>query len=786
MLRNFFKIILRDLIKDKTYTLISIFGLSAGIAVSILIIAICFSYTSIDKFHKNGNRIYQAYFKNDFLKAGTEYGSTTPWKLGEVLIKDYPEVENASTVINDHQSVLINGNVKSEETGCYSDNNFFQIFSFPVIAGARTNIFHDINSIAISKSLAEKYFGNVFDAVGKRIILRNTGERKEVYVSSVFADMPENSSMKYDYILPLKSVVDAKKWLQTWPWGNYIASTYVELKSNVDVAVLNSKIKNVVSDRNPATKAQLFLYKFEDIALKAPGGHDKSNYIFLLLAVALVIIIIASINFINLATSRASKKSKEIGLRKVIGADRKSLIIRFLAETFLFSFISVVIGMGMAELLLPYLNETLDGILLFTIPYGNTYFILSLVLLWLVVALFSGLYPAVYLSAFSPAGIIKNTAGTHNKMFVRKSLITAQFIFSTVFIFITAVIYKQMSYITGKDLGLDINQVIEFRITSGIENHLNAFTQNLKLNHQIKNVTYANFEPTGIYASTSDPKWEGKPAGLNDMFPVVGVGDNFIKTFDIQLTKGRDFIKGDSADKNNYLINQKMADIIGKDNPVGLGMSMWGTSGQIVGVVKNFHINALTEEIKPLIIRKAGSGDSYAFVKFHPKHFREVLPLVERTFYNYEKEYPFNYTFLDEQFLKNHSEAKVFGSMFNFFSIIAIIISCMGLFGLTAFSIQQKTKEIGVRKVLGASIHSITFMLTGSIIKMVLISSLIALPVGYYLACIFLKTFVYKTEIGADIYLISVAIVLFLASATVVFQAIKAAAANPIKSLRYE
>ena len=786
MFGSFFKIIYRDLIKDKTYTLIGLLGLSAGIAVSILIISICFSYLSYDRFHKNGDRIYQAFMKNDFLKAGTEFGDKVPWTLGGFLKEDYPEVKYATTVLDDLPVIFIASNVKAEQKGCYADNDFFKIFTFPIIAGARSDVFTGNNSIAISESLAEKFFGNAPDAIGKTMILRRTDDRKIVYVRSVFEDMPENSSMRYDYVLPFKSVIDANKWLQTWPWGNYITSTYVMLNRGSDINNLNSKISTIISDKNPATKARLFLYKFENLFINRPGGSDKSNSIFVLLTVALIIIVIASINFINLATSRASKKSKEIGLRKVIGADRKSLILRFLYETFVLSFISVLLGILISAILLPYLNDSLNGILILSIPYGNIYFILSLVILWIVTAILSGLYPAVYLSSLSPAGIFRSSAGPGSKIIARKFLITLQFFFSTVFIFITAVVVKQMNFITGTNLGLNINRVIEFQVPKEIENHLNAFTHSLKLNPQIANVTYANFEPTGVYAGTSDPKWEGKPNGLNDMFPVVSVGNNFLKTFDIRLDKGRDFINGDSTDNNNFIINEKMAGIIGKDNPVGMGMSMWGFSGQIVGVVKNFHINTLTEEMKPLIIRKNNGGNRYAFVRFNSGHLNEVLAFVEKTYNKYGKEYPFKYYFLDEQFLKNHTDAEIFGSLFDLFSVIAIIISCLGLFGLTAFTIQQKTKEIGVRKVLGASVKSITMMLTESIIKLVLIASVIALPVGYYFSEIFLRMFVYKTNIGAVIYLISVAIVLALASATVVFQALKAAAANPVESLRYE
>jgi len=786
MLKNFFKIIFRDLSKDKVYTTISILGLSAGIAVSIIIIAVSFSFLSRDKFHAKGDRIYQAYFKNDFLDAGVEYSNTMPYLLGEAIKNNYPEVADAATIMSDSPVLFIAGEKKSEQTGCYSESSLFNIFSFHVVAQSTEKILPDNNSIAISRTVAEKYFGSVNDAVGKNIILRRAFNKKEVYVSAVFNDMPDNSTLKFEYVLPLQSRIDEWEWMKNWPWGNYLAATYFELKPNVNLSDLNRKIKNFVSEKNPHTKAELFLFKYENIFLKGPGNFDKTNTVRLLFVIAVVIIGIASINFINMATSRAARKNKEIGLRKVIGAGRNSLILRFLAETYLLSFVSILLGLLITELLLPYINTSFNGFIIFSIPYNNIYFDFSLVALWFLVGIFSGLYPSLYLSSLSPSGILTGSSVQRRRVFVSKFLITIQFAFSTIFIFIAVVVTKQMKYITDKDLGLNINQTLQFPITTELSNHLSSFTNDLKLNPAIVNVTYSNFEPTGVYASTSDPKWEGKPEALNDMFPVVMVSDNYLNTFDVQLSKGRNFFEGDSADITNYLINEKMEKIIGKDSPIGLKLSMWGNDGQIIGVIKNFHIGTLMEEIKPLIIMKKIKECNLCFVKINPADLSSVVSFIEKTYNEYEKEYPLKYSFLDEQFLNRHSDAKIFVGFFRLFSAIAIIISCLGLFGLTAFTVQQKTKEVGVRKVLGASFNSITMLITKSLIKLVLIASLIALPVGYYLSGKILQMFVYKTDIGVEIYLLSVAVVTLLASGTIAFQAIKAASANPVESLRYE
>lgn len=661
MLKNFFKVIIRDLSKDRIYSLISILGLSAGISIAILIIAISFTFLTYDRFHENGERIYQAFFKNSFENTGEEYSTGMPWNLGEALKNDYPEVENSATVVEDFPPIFIVGDKKIEQKGCFSESSLFGIFSFQVAASSQNvnqNIFTDDNSIAISETLAEKYFGNIFNALGKQIILKRSNLRKEVYVSAVFEDIPRNSSLQFDYVLPLQAFVKEAIWLKNRSWDNFIASTFIEQKTPGNIDLFNTKIKNYVGERNPSFKGKLFFYKYEDVFLHAPGNFDKTiNFIFLFI-IAAVILSIASINFINLAISRSSKKSKEIGLRKVVGANRKSLILRFMIETLLLSFCSVVFGMVLSELFMPFVNDIFEGFLTFLIPYHNVYFCLSILGVWFLVGLLAGLYPAVYLSSLSPGGILKGISVTNRKITIRKMLLITQFVFSTVFIFVAAVIFKQMRYITDKDLGLNIKQVVEFGITDEHKKHLNAFTQDLKLESGIEDVTFTDSEPTTVTTTTSEPKWEDKPENLKDTFPVMTVGDDFTNTFEMQILSGRNFIPGEKQDINNYLVNERMAEIMSHSCPggiLGTEITYWGFSGRIVGIVKNFHNSTLHESIRPLIIRKRPTDVRNCFVKFRSEKYSNVLSHIAKIYNTYEKEFPFKYYFLDKQFLNKHT-----------------------------------------------------------------------------------------------------------------------------------
>jgi ABC-type antimicrobial peptide transport system permease subunit len=437
---------------------------------------------------------------------------------------------------------------------------------------------------------------------------------------------------------------------------------------------------------------------------------------------------------------------------------------------------------------MPILNNAFNSILVFRIPYDSLYFIITILGLWLFTGLFAGLYPALYLSGLKPALIFRGNSAPGGKIFIRKALLTLQFVFSALFVFLSVVMYNQIQYIAHADLGLKIKQVMEFPLTSEIIKHYNAFTDDLKKISGVEVVTCSESEPTCIMNSTSDPAWEGKPADLTDMYETVSVGDDFLKAFNIKLLKGKDFIAGDTTG-NSFIVNEKMEKIINQSHPgdiVGMGLNWNGINGQIVGVVKDFHTHSFNSAMQPLIIRKNSNNMNYCFIRFDAEKLKSIIASASSVFSKYENEYPLQYKFMDSEYIKREVDAAVFVSLFSLFAVVAVIISCLGLFGLTAFSIQQKRKEIGIRKVLGASVKSVLVLLTKSMLWTIFTGAVIALPVGYYLSGQLLQLFVYRTNIGAGTFMLTIGIVVFFAILTVIFQVIKAALANPVDSIKYE
>jgi ABC-type antimicrobial peptide transport system permease subunit len=793
VLKNIFKIIFRDLLRDKVYTSIGIFGLAAGISVAVIIITICYTFISFNRFHVNGKNIYQAYHKS-FESGGSYMSETNSYVLGESLKRDYPEIKDAVSIISDNAVMFIAGKVKAEQKGCYSEPSLFRIFTFPVIASLKNGeekIFSDNNSVAISESVAKKFFGGVSNSLGKHISINRRVLKEDVYVSSVYKDMPENSSIKYDFVLPVKSKLTNWPWLNNW--GELCAGTYFEIRENADISELNKKIKNYLTDINIERgwhqRSDLFLYRYEDTFMNPPGYPQKTIFLSLFLVIAFSILVIAAINFINLATSRAVKKGKEIGLRKAAGAGRGTLIARFMCETYLLSLFAIFLGLLFAELFIPRINTLVNPFLVFKIPYDNFYFILLLLGLWIITGMLAGLYPAIYLSGLSPKNIFGNNSVTGGRILFRKALVSAQFIFSALFIFISIVMYNQMAYISNKDLGLNIKQVLEFPLTSNIVKHFSAFSEDLKKIPGIQQVTAAEYEPVNITSTSSELVWDGKPADYTEHYRVLSVWDNFNNAFDVKILKGRDFTNSESKDNSGFIINEKMEKLIQSTRPgdvVGTGMSCNGIHGEIIGVIRDFHTLSLQNSMQPLIIRENANDINYGFVKVSSASLQKILSSIQKVYGKYEDEYPLQVKYLDEQYRLRHIDAAVFESMFGLFAIIAIVISCLGLFGLTAFSIQQKTKEIGIRKVLGASVRSVLMLLIRSMISTIIISTLIAMPVGYYLADKLLQLFVYRTTINYTVFVLTIVITLLLAAVTVIFQVIKAALANPVDSIKYE
>lgn len=787
MFLNYLKTTYRDLRKNKLYAFISIFGLAVGISVSIVLVTICLNMLNHDKFHEKGERIYQAFTKANYKELGTTISSIVPAPLGEDLVNEIPEIIN-SAVIRGYRPdyTFIIDKKKFQENCMYADPSLFSIFSFPILIQLTDSVFSGDNSIAISEKLAKKFYGNVNNAIGKTVTLKDSYQRRDVIISTIFKEIPDLSSLKFDAALPLWIIKQKDKYFYTY--NSFLNTLFVEVTDGTNIKELNEKIKGFLATKARWTQSDLFLYKFENVYLADPAtGKNRSEEIRIFIYIAIGILLLASINFINITISRTTNKVKEVALRKAVGANRGSIIVRFIGENFLITLVSLLLALFFAELLIPLVNSSYLNVEKFFIPYSNVYFYLSLFATVFIVSCFSGIYPSLFLSSFSPINIIKgNIFIKNNPLYIRKGLILIQFVISGLFLVFTFVSYKQINFIVNKGIGLRLDKVVEIKLTGNISNHLNAFKNELELNSNIKSFTTASFPPMAVGSRSSSFFWEGKPENLNDEFLYMHVYDSFFETFNIKFIEGRDFEKGDSNDINNVIINEEFAKVLGKENPVGTKITFWGETSEVIGVVKNFHHNNLLTKIEPLVIIKRPEYVNSGFIKYNSKNSLEALTYLKKVYEKFEPEYLFSNSFLEDDFKRQHLDIMITSKLNSLFAVIAVLISCLGLFGLTAFTTEQKRKEIGIRKVLGAPVSSILYLLSKGVIKLVITSFVLSIPVGYFLIKDYLKDFVYKIEIGWDVFLWSFFLLLAISITTVLIQAFKAANANPVDSLRSE
>lgn len=785
MLKNYLKIILRDYRTNKVFSLVTILGLAFGIASVIVILTLIHTIRNFDQFHENGDRIVQLFSKTDYKNSGQQISSTMSAMVGPALVEEISGIENQTTIYTTGESWLSVKKNRIKQNGAYVNASVFDIFSFPIISQTSNKVFTSSNSIAISESLANKLFGNSNEALGKLIKHNYRDGKAEKFVSCIFKDIPQNSSIKFDFAYSIEEAKKEKKWLNRW--GNRQSKVYLLLAEKASFNKINNNIYEFLSEKSHSKDTKLFLFNFNKIYLERPGSSfTRKILVNILFLAALGIFIIAGINYINISTSRASAKAKEIGLRKVIGANRLSLFIRFLGEAFINTLIAFTIAIFLANILIKIINEYFGEEGIIATPFSDLTFVFSLVLVLLAISLFSGLYPALFLSSLKPSRVLKgNTIIKNNWFGFKRGLVVFQFAISSLFIFMTAVFYFQMDFIKNKDLGIKINQVMSFTITNSIKEHLDVFNNELDNISEIEKRTFSDYKPIYAVSSTQDPHWKGKNKDLNDYFHVFDVLEEFCETFDVTILSGRSF-KTFDEDENNFLINEAMADLIIDEEPLGTEISFWGKKGRVIGIIRDFHINDLKNEIAPLIIRMNDSNIKTAFIKFNANTIGNLIQKVEDVYNKFETNYPFEYSFLDDEFISNHRGITVLSNYAGLFSLISIIISCMGLIGLTALNINQKTKEIGIRKVLGASIHSILKILTKEVVIMSFIACSISLPIGFYIMDKWLQNYAYRIELGYSVALLSIGILILFSVSTVSFQAIKAALANPVESLRNE
>jgi putative ABC transport system permease protein len=793
MLKNYLKITIRNIKRHKGYSFINISGLAVGMACCILILLWVKDELSFDRFHANADMIYR--ITDRYPDSSGDYSSTavTAWPLAEALKNDFPEiVESARLRILTHRRISYKDKKFYENDFVAVDPSFLKMFSFPLVKGDITTALTEPNTILITEETAARYFGTE-NPMGKVLTYNNNTDFK---VTGLLKDVPRNSHIKFDFLVPFESTLRALGWTDSWWTDNY--TTYVQLAENASVQHISDKVYDYKKKIYSESKTKLILQPLTDIHLRSDYSIDlygstenKSIYIYAFSLIALFILLIACINFMNLSTARSEKRSKEVGLRKVVGATRHQIIAQFYGESLFMTVISLVAAVFLVYLLLPAFNS-LSGKMLTLDSMKEPLFLLGLLGIVLITGLVSGSYPALVLSSFKPVDSIKGTGLTFSsksgKSLFRHSLVVVQFTLSIMLIVGTLIVYKQIHYMLNKELGYEKESMIYFRKRANVRNQYDAFKSELLRDPNITRVTASSDIPTYTVHSTGAFSWEGKDPETRFSIHQFSVDHDYIKTFNMNIIAGRDFSREFPVDDStqSFIVNETAVQAMGLKNPVGTTFQLFKHRGQIVGIVEDFHYKSLQKEIEPLVLRIDPGWDSYVFVKFRSEQTKEAIASVQRVYNAFNPDFPLEYTFLNEAVERLYDSEQKTKTIFNYFTFIAIFISCLGLYGLATHLAQQKTKEIGIRKVLGASIINIVTNLSKEFILLVCLANAIAWPLAYYFMNKWLKNFAYRTSMGLWIFILSALAVLVIALFTVSHQSIKAATANPVDSLRYE
>jgi ABC-type antimicrobial peptide transport system permease subunit len=716
---------------------------------------------------------------------------STPGVTADEMKRVIPEVKYASGMAWEDPATFQVGEKIMQETGNHAGMDFFLMFSYKLLQGSAATALNTPSTIAISRKMANDFFGSPEMAMGKTIRYEN---RKDFKVSAVFENIPEDASEKFDYLINWHAFLEDNSWAKEW--GNNGPRTFVMLKYGSSSVAFEQKIVHFLDKYNkeqgPGFRIQLGIQRFDDLYLhdhfsstgKLEGG--RIEYVRLFSIIATFILLIACINFMNLTTSRSVKRAKEIGIRKVVGALRSALMQQFIGEAILLAFIAVMIALLIVVLLLPAFNTLTQKQIAF--PYGNGYFWGSILVLAGFTGLVSGSYPAIFLSSFKPVTVLKGVLKLNSgSIWFRKGLVVFQFVLSIVLIIGTIVISRQINYIQTKNLGYDRENLIYITLSGDLTKQYPLFKQESLNMPGIKEVSRISQTPTAIQNGTYGVDWDGKNPNSKPMFTQAAIGYDFAKAMNIQVLQGRDFSKEFGTDTAGYILNEQALKKIGFKNPIGSRLTFWGKKGMVVGVVKDFHFNSLHVPVNALILR-LGETDDYGniLVKTKPGQTKAALASLEKLSKELNPKFPFTYQFSEDEYQKLYTSEMMVGKLSNYFAFLAIFISCLGLLGLAMFTAEQRTKEIGIRKVLGASIGSIFNLLSKEFLMLVFIALIIASPIAWYMMNKWLEDYAYKTTISWWMFVIAGITAIVITLFTVSYQAVKAALANPVKSLRTE
>lgn len=792
MIKNYLKTAWRNLEKDKTFSLINLLGLALGLTCSLLIFLWIQDEKSMDNFHENGKELYLLY-ESRHSDGHADAGYGTAGMLASQIKTIIPEIKYASNISwlkDTPDQIAFQAAYKSLKfDACYADSDFLQMMSYPLIEGNAANALSSPLDMCISEKMAIAFFGSAGAAYGKTIRFEN---KKDLKVSGVFNNIPDKASAKFDCLINWSTFLDENNWAKDW--GNSGPNTLIMLRKGSNPALVAEKITHLLDDfTKPAEhyRRELGMQRFGDSYLhgefkngKISGG--RIEYVRLFSIIAIFILIIACINFMNLSTARSIKRSKEIGVRKVAGATRFGLVSQFLTEALAVASLAILFALFFVILLLPYFNQFAGKHILF--PYTSVIFWADIILLTMATGLAAGSYPALFLSSFKPITVLKSKLKfSPQSMLFRKGLVIFQFVLSIVLITATIIVSQQVNYIGKIDLGYNRENLIEIPMESSLGTKYEMFKQEALSTPGIKSVSRIGEAPTSIGSSTIGVEWPGKDPNSAIMFTNSAVGYDFTKTMNLKLFAGRDFSKEFPTDSSGYVINESAQKLIGYKEAIGKPLTFWGKTGTIIGVLKDFHFASLHEPIKPLILYM-GENKNWGNILVRTEKGKTPAALagLEKIYKSLNPGLTFTYSFTDADYNKLYQSEQLLGKLSGYFSFLAIFISCLGLLGLTMFTAVQRTKEIGVRKVLGANVASIFALLSKEFIQLVIIAFIIATPIAWLLMNSWLQGYAYKIRISWWVFAVAGLASIVIALLTISLQALKVAVANPVQSLRSE
>ena len=785
MIKNYLKIIFRNIRRFPAYSILNITGLAIGMTCTFLILLWVKDEISYDRFFKNADDLYRVLEIQHYSGGEIFPVAVTPSGLAPALKEEYPEIIRSSRYQVNYWLVK-KGDENIMERLQNVDQDFLEMFSIKFVKGDIHTALKEPHSIVLTKKIAEKYFGSE-DPMGKTLTINN---EVQFTVTGIIEKVPHNSHLDITILTPFIYLKETGADLNNW--GNNSYYTYVQLQKGTEYKTIDTKIKDLIKKNNDGSTTDIFLQNVKDIHLHSSGkfaadigGHGDIAYVRIFGIVALLILIIACINFMNLSTAQSARRAKEIGIRKVAGAGKRKLILQFFGETIFIAFIAHIIAMILVEILLPNFNQ-LSGKQL-NIDYSNVRLYVWLITLILFTGFLAGSYPAIFLSSFKPVYVLKGAIDKNpGHSGLRRVLVILQFSLSIFLIICTLIIGSQLHFIRNMKLGLNKDNIGYFYFGQNINQKRSVLKNELLKNPGIYNVTISNQLPTYIVNSSDGCSWEGKNPEDDILFHMVSVDVDYAKTFKLEMKEGRFFSSDYPGDSLATVINEKAAEMIGFKEPVGKILSLWEYKLKIIGVAKDFHFKSVHNKIEPLIMFMNPYNYNICFVRLNPDKVMETVDYIKKTVKTLDPDSPVFFSFLEKDYDNLYRSERRMDKIFSYFSLLAIFISCLGLIGLSSFIIERRTKEVGVRKTNGAKSVEIFALLSREFMLWVLLSIIIACPVAWYAMNRWLQNYAYHTPISWWIFLTAGFAALAVALLTVSWQSFRAANRNPVEALRYE